>query len=55
VFILVSLVLAVVWVAFAFVSANATSVVGTKVVAFIEDSTLAKALYHANPLSEIFS
>ncbi|MBQ1268862.1 MAG: hypothetical protein IIY09_00070 [Clostridia bacterium] len=55
VFILVSLVLAVVWVAFAFVSANATSVIGTKVIAFIEDSTLAKALYHANPLSEIFS
>ena len=53
--VLVAMVLAVVWVAFAFVSANATSVIGTKVIAFIEDSTLAKALYHANPLSEIFS
>ena len=54
VIVLVAIVLAVCWVSFAFVSANATSVLGSKVINIIEDSTIAKALYKINPLADIF-
>ena len=53
--VLVALVLAVCWVSFAFVSANATSALGSKMLNIIEDSTLAKALYKSNPLADIFT
>lgn len=52
--VLVAMALAVIWVIFAFIAANDTSALGAKMVAALNDTTISKALYSANPLANIF-